>query len=663
MQFLPLSGPGRGVERFDEKPLATAAAKMHAMLQASLAALPRRTKRLILAVMDAALVGVAAWAAFALRLADPWPEMLADRWWLLVAMPLVAVPVFALTRMYDAVVRYMSPRFVLDVAGGVAITALAMPVMVLLAQQAGGFSRSVAIIYGVVAVTLIAGARLGATAWMRSGLAPEAVTAIIYGAGEAGAKLATMLATSERYRVVALVDDDPTTQKTIIGGRPVLRPDALPAIVARYRCTEAFLALDPAAPREHLRSVVQKLLELGLSVRRIPAVSDLVEGRVHVEDVRPIAIEELLGRDVVPPREALLDRDVRGRCVLVSGAGGSIGSELARQIVERQPSRLVLFEQSEYALYEIAAEIRPRAERAGVELQTVLGSVRNADLSERVLRKAKVDTVYHAAAYKHVPMVELNVAEGVANNALGTLAFAEAAIRAEVGRFTLVSTDKAVRPTSVMGASKRLAELVLQALQRRGSATRFCMVRFGNVLGSSGSVVPLFRKQIAAGGPVTVTHPEVIRYFMTIPEAAELVLQAGAMGEGGEVFVLDMGEPVKIADLARLMIRLAGRRERTESSPEGDVELVFTGLRPGEKLHEELLIGDNAEGTEHPMIMRAREREMAWADLEAHLRAVSRACRMGEVDEVRALLAEVVEGYSPQLEGRRTGARSERASA
>lgn len=615
------------------------------MLQASLAALPRRTKRWILAIVDTVLVCVSVWAAFALRLAEPWPDMLAQRWWLLVALPAVSVPVFAMGRMYDAVVRYVGPRFVWDVARAVAVTALFMPLLVVLAQQADNFSRSAAIIYGLVATLLITAARFGANAWMRRGLASSANAALVFGTGDAAANLVGLLRGSERVRVVALIDDDPKARRTIVGGLQVHDFSALESLVAKHEVREAYVALDGHRARSELRSIVERLMGAGLVVRRVPPLRDFVDGRLHLDDVRPFALEELLGRDVVPPREDLLDRNVRGKSVLVSGAGGSIGSELARQIVRREPQRLVLLDNSEYALYEIGKELGPAAQAAGVELVTVLASVRDGTMSHRVFVEHGVQSVYHAAAYKHVPMVEANEIEGVRNNVLGTLAFARAAIDADVGTFVLVSTDKAVRPTSVMGASKRLAELVLQALEHRSEATRFCMVRFGNVLGSSGSVVPLFKAQIAAGGPVTVTHPEVIRYFMTIPEAAELVLQAGALGQGGDVFVLDMGQPVKIADLARLMIRLAGRSERNEDNPRGEVELRFTGLRPGEKLHEELLIGEAEGPTEHPMILRAREDELAWSDLCVHLEALERACEQGDVQELRAQLRATVEGY------------------
>ena len=562
------------------------------MLQAKLAALPRRVKRLVLASVDTVLVCASVWAAFALRLADPWPAMLAERWWLLVVLPLLSIPVFAMGRMYDAVLRYVGPRFVWDVLRSVAVTALFMPLLVLLAQRADNFSRSVAIIYGIVATSAITGTRFAAHAWLRRGLTSMADAAVIFGSGDAAANLLALLRGSERHRVVAMLDDDPKARRTIVGGLAVHGLDALPELVKRHGVREAFVALDGQRERSDLREIVEQLMDQGLAVRRVPLLRDLVDGRIHLDDVRPFALEELLGRDVVPPREALLDRHVRGRVVLVSGAGGSIGSELARQLVRRAPKALWLLDHAEFALYQIEAELRELAAEFGVELHAALGSVRDESSCARLLREAGVQTVYHAAAYKHVPMVEANELEGLRNNTLGTWAFARAAVEAGVDSFVLVSTDKAVRPTSVMGASKRLAELVLQALERRSPSTTFCMVRFGNVLGSSGSVVPLFRRQIAQGGPVTVTHPEVIRYFMTIPEAAELVIQAGALGEGGEVFVLDMGQPVKIADLARLMIRLAGRRERSPEIPDGDVELVFTGLRPGEKLHEELLIGE-----------------------------------------------------------------------
>ena len=621
------------------------------MIRDHLISLPRSAKQLLAMLADASMVSIAVWAAFALRLADPWPEMLANRWWLLVAMPAVTVPIFKLSRLYRTVVRHLGPQFGLSLIYGVTFSALCMPVMVLLSQQTEEFSRSAVIIYWLLAIVGVGGLRLLGRGWFRISMQEGLKPVIIYGAGEAGVQLQSSMAGSERYRVIAFVDDDRAAWKTVINGVSVSSPETLRQLVLKNRCRDIFLAM-PSIDRTERRRIIDRLKSLPVTVRTVPSLAELIDGTASLDDVRPIAIEDLLGRDVVAPRQELLDQCIRGKVVLVSGAGGSIGSELCRQILRLSPKRLVLLERSEVALYEIDRELNEIAqdEDIQVRISPVLGSVRDRVRGEDILRTFAVETVYHAAAYKHVPLVEYNISAGVGNNSLATWSFAEAAAKAGVTSFVLISTDKAVRPTNTMGATKRLAELVLQALQHQHPNTRFCMVRFGNVLDSSGSVVPRFKKQIAMGGPITVTHPEVIRYFMTIPEAAELVIQAGSMGEGGDVFLLDMGEAVKIVDLARLMIRLAGRTERTTDQPHGDIEIQFTGLRPGEKLYEELLIGDNPSGTSHPMIMKANESEMSWEKLKGHLEFLAEACRKPDPKAIRDRLGEVVEGFEPEQE-------------
>ena len=619
------------------------------MIQDKLTMLPRSAKQAVAMLMDAGIVAAAVWGAFALRLASPWPEMLSSRWWLLIAMPLVTIPIFKFARLYRTVVRHLGPQFGLALVYGVTFSSLCMPLMVLLAQQTGDFSRSAAVIYWLLAIVGVGGIRMLGRGWFRGGMRGGLKPVVIYGAGEAGVQLQASLIGSERFRVIAFVDDQRTAWKTVINGVPVREPSNLRQIVLRNRCRDIFLAM-PSIDRVERRRIIDSLKSLPVTVRTVPSLAELIDGTASLDEVRPIAIEDLLGRDVVEPRTELLERCIRDRIVLVSGAGGSIGSELCRQILRQQPRRLVLLERSEVALYEIERELAEicQAESIDVPITPILGSVRDRVRGEDVLRTFGVQTVYHAAAYKHVPLVEYNISAGVGNNSLATWTFAEASIAAGVETFVLISTDKAVRPTNVMGASKRLAELILQALQRSQDKTRFCMVRFGNVLDSSGSVVPRFKQQIASGGPLTVTHPEVIRYFMTIPEAAELVLQAGAMGTGGDVFVLDMGEAVKIADLARLMIRLAGLTERTSEEPHGDIEILYTGLRPGEKLYEELLIGDNVTGTEHSMIMRASEAEIPWEELKTHLEFLVEACRGPAPEDIRNRLHQVVEGYVPE---------------
>jgi FlaA1/EpsC-like NDP-sugar epimerase len=411
------------------------------------------------------------------------------------------------------------------------------------------------------------------------------------------------------------------------------------------------LALDVDSGVDRKR-LLKELEPLSVPVQTVPSMSELVAGQARINDIRDLELEDLLGRDPVRPDSAIVARSLYNKAVMVTGAGGSIGSELCRQIIQHRPRVLVLFEQSEFSLYAIERELQAinRIEGLGVEIHPLLGSVTHRRRCETVMKSFKVETVYHAAAYKHVPLVEQNVIEGVQNNVLGTLHAAEAAIAAGVERFVLISTDKAVRPTNVMGASKRLAELVLQGLAERQSGTVFSMVRFGNVLGSSGSVVPLFRDQIRDGGPVTVTHPDIIRYFMTIPEASQLVLQAGSMGQGGEVFVLDMGEPVKIADLARKMIHLMGLEEKTEDDPGGHIEILFTGLRPGEKLYEELLIGDDPQGTAHPRILMAREAFMLWEQVEEVLSQLQRASQAFDCGALIEVLKNAKTAYSPNGE-------------
>ena len=469
---------------------------------------------------------------------------------------------------------------------------------------------------------------------------------IIYGAGSAGAKLAIELMGDDEFLPVAMVDDDVTLHKKLVKGLIVHSPTNIEAIIHKTKATRVLLAL-PTASRWKRRAVLEYLAQFQVHVQTIPAVTDLISGKARVDDFREVDVEDLLGRDPVPPDLDLLSAAISGKRVMVTGAGGSIGSELCRQILRQEPKSLVLFEISEIALYEIENELRDEAARIGCELLALLGSVHYLDRVREALVTFKINTIYHAAAYKHVPIVEHNLLEGVHNNIFGTLHIAQAAIDAKVDNFILISTDKTVSPTNVMGATKRFAELILQALQNKHESIKFCMVRFGNVLESSGSVVPLFRKQIREGGPVTVTHRDIIRYFMTIPEAAQLVIQAGGMAEGGEVFVLDMGKPVKILDLARRMINLTGCTIRDESEPEGDIEIKYTGLRPAEKLYEELLIGTDVSGTRHPRISQAKEYYIDWERLAPLIAALDDASRVLDRVRVRQILLDSVGEYDP----------------
>ncbi|MEE4381293.1 MAG: nucleoside-diphosphate sugar epimerase/dehydratase [Pseudomonadales bacterium] len=588
----------------------------------------------------------------ALRTGELAPPVLFDLLPVFLLLPLLCLPVFHVLGVYRTVVRFMG----MQVARAILLAAaVATGLLAVVVWWTGvtGLPGTLYILFGLLLAGLMSGTRMVArVALPRPGLRLAACRAVvIYGAGTAGIQLASMLEHGQEYRAIAFVDDDPAKVRTEVRGLRVYRPAKLSKLVERYGVTDVLLAL-PSASRRRRQEIIESLESLPVHVRTIPALQDVISGASKLDELKEVEIEDLLGRDAVPPDLELLDRCIANRSVLVTGAGGSIGGELCRQILARGPSRLVLFEQSELALYSVERSLRALAAGRGVdvELVPILGSVLDQARLERVMRSCRVDTVYHAAAYKHVPIVEANAAEGVTNNVFGTLAAVRASIEAGVRSFVLISTDKAVNPTNVMGASKRVAELVLQGLAGEGGATCLSMVRFGNVLGSSGSVVPLFREQIRVGGPVTVTDPRIIRYFMTIPEAAQLVLQAGALGTGGDVFVLDMGEPVRIVDMARRMIRLSGLTVRDEANPDGDIEIVFTGLRPGEKLYEELLIGGDVSPSGHPMIMRARERCLDWPVLEKRLRILESMCRSGDEAGIRHQLATLVDGYTGGLD-------------
>jgi len=475
---------------------------------------------------------------------------------------------------------------------------------------------------------------------------------VIYGAGSAGVQLASALVHGSEFKTVAFIDDNPLLHKQKINGIKIYPFDSLSYLIEKCHVANLLLAM-PSASRMRIREVIDSLEPYAVHVLSMPSLSDIAHGKVTFDALQEVDIADLLGRDSVAPVTSLLQANVTGKVVMVTGAGGSIGSELCRQIVLLQPHTLVLFEQNEFALYAIEKELEQQVDNDNIAILPVLGSVTNAERVEKVCNTFGVHTIYHAAAYKHVPMVEKNPAEAVWNNIIGTLHTAQAAIHTGVETFVLISTDKAVRPTNTMGATKRFAELILQALSNNATdeqKTRFTMVRFGNVLGSSGSVVPLFREQIAKGGPVTVTDKRIIRYFMTIPEASQLVIQAGAMGQGGDVFVLDMGEPIRIVDLAKRMIHLSGLQIKDEAHPDGDIEIQFTGLRAGEKLYEELLIGDNVSKTTHPRIMRAEESMIVWTELEKILNALTHATREDDFEQLRVILQQAVSGFVPPRE-------------
>lgn len=613
--------------------------------------LPIPLRRALLVLGDTLAVLVAVWAAFAIRLGEWWPELLQDVVWLFPLAVIILIPAFALAGLYRPILRYADETLLhAIVLGASAGILLMMAVWVFLRQ--GIVPRSSWLIAWLVLVALVGGGRLLLRRYLRRRfrLSAPRTPVVIYGAGEAGAQLVQALRYSTEFEPVAFVDDNTRLQGSVILGLKVRAPSRLPRLIARHEAGLILLAL-PSASHRRRREILEALAGLPVRVMALPTLGELTSGARRIDEFREIEVEDILGRDSVQPNLALLRVRVHGKVVLVTGAGGSIGSELCRQILPLRPRRLVLFERSEYALYVIEQELQAMSGNMGlplVELIPLLGSVVHRRRLQMVMERFGVETVYHAAAYKHVPIVEHNPIEGVCNNVFGTWYAAEAALAAGVETFVLISSDKAVRPTNVMGATKRLAELILQGLSSAGGATRLCMVRFGNVLDSSGSVVPLFREQIRRGGPVTVTHPDVERYFMTIPEAAQLVIQASALAQGGEVFLLDMGEPVRILDLARRMIRLSGLTVRDDAQPEGDIEIQFTGLRSGEKLREELLIGSDDLSTEHPMIRRAREGHPPWAAIQEGLDRLDTAAHDFDYPIVRAILQELVTEYQPE---------------
>ncbi|MEZ2744910.1 polysaccharide biosynthesis protein [Halopseudomonas bauzanensis] len=592
--------------------------------------------------------------------------------------PLLAIPLYVRLGMYRTVMRHFGNVALNSIARAVTLGFLAFALVLLLGRDFGWdvlFPRSVYFSYWALSLIFIGGLRLLAREyfmgdWLTAGLPSirardgeaAGLPVAIYGAGAAGMQLLASLKVGRMYKAVAFVDDDPKLIGRTIAGLPVYSGHQVGSMITDTGAAEMLLAL-PSVSRARRQEILVTLQGHSLHVRTIPGIMDLACGKVKVDDLQEVDIADLLGRDPVPPDPSLFQRCIKGQAVMVTGAGGSIGSELCRQIVQSEPTTLVLFEHSEYALYEIHGELEGwiRSRKLDIQLVPIMGSIRNFGRLQDVIGAWKINTIYHAAAYKHVPMVEHNIAEGIMNNVFGTLNTAQAAIRCRVENFVLISTDKAVRPTNVMGSTKRLAELVLQALSAEQAPrlwgeeaqvsqvnrTRFTMVRFGNVLGSSGSVIPRFREQIRRGGPVTVTHPDITRYFMTIPEAAQLVIQAGAMGQGGDVFVLDMGEPVTIVDLARKMIMLSGLTVRDEINPSGDIAVTFSGLRPGEKLYEELLIGDNPEATAHSKIHRANEVYISWSQLLPILDTLRQAVRDDNYNLVRETLLSTVQGYAP----------------
>lgn len=619
---------------------------MTSLVEASerLVQLPRNIKQSFLLCLDMVFVSTAMYSAIALRLGHTDFSLGPVEIGCGVATVTLSSIIFLRLGLYRAVIRFMGQQATWAIVRGVSYSTLVLGAAIFFSRAE--VPRSLPFVYWGLALFFIGGSRLLVRAYYQDKLHSLCEKVIIYGAGESGRQLVTALSHGDRFRAVCYVDDDPHMQRSVINGLPVARPEKIEKLIEQFDVTQVLLAL-PSVSGERRKEIINSLVSLPVYVRTVPKFSDLLLGKADVTQIEDIALEDLLGRDPVPPHPELLDKCITGKVVMVTGAGGSIGSELCRQILMSQPEELILLDSSEYALYNIERELRAMLSKSafGTEMISLLGSVQDRARLQRIFKTFKVQTVYHAAAYKHVPLVEYNIAEGVSNNVFGTWYAAEAALESGVETFVLISTDKAVRPTNIMGASKRFAEMLCQSMGKSQHRTRFCMVRFGNVLGSSGSVVPLFREQIRAGGPITVTHAEVTRYFMTIPESAQLVLQASAMGHGGDVFVLNMGEPVRVLDLAQRMIRLSGLSVRDEENPDGDLEIQFTGLRPGEKLYEELLLGDNVTGTGHPMIMRAEEESPAGEQLQSWLGRLEEYCEQMDCEHIKSVLLEAVSGF------------------
>jgi FlaA1/EpsC-like NDP-sugar epimerase len=618
--------------------------------------LPRATKRLIALSIDAVMCVVSVWFAFYLRLGY-WPHLAAEPAHPVLASIAIALPIFVSFGLYRAIFRYAGSEALITIARAVALYSLPF-MLIYTVIGIDGTPRTIGIIQPILLLLLISASRTLARtmfgeSYTRLWRASDKPRVLIYGAGVAGRELASALNGSSEMRLVGFIDDDAALWRSTMFGVPIFSPDAVEREVEKQRVTDILLAI-PSSTRARRAEIVTQLRELGVHVRTLPSMLDIARGAVSVGDLKDLEIEDLLGRSPIPPDEHLLRMNITGKVVMVTGAGGSIGSELCRQIIRQGPALLLLVDLSEFNLYAIHKELsRVVADSENVEeaddigLLPLLASVSDARRMEEIISTWLPDTIYHAAAYKHVPLVEHNAVEGIRNNVYGTLTTARLAREYRTANFVLISTDKAVRPTNIMGTSKRLAEMVLQAMHEEGGQTCFSMVRFGNVLGSSGSVVPLFRDQISSGGPITITHADITRYFMTIPEAAQLVLQAGAMGTGGDVFVLDMGEPVRIVDLARNMIELSGLTVRDEETPDGDIAIDIVGLRPGEKLYEELLIGNDPIPSSHPRIMRSHEHFLPWRELGGHFASLSAALDAGDAAAARATIRMIVPEYQP----------------
>ena len=610
--------------------------------------LSRQKKQAIMISADVCFLLFAIWLSFALRLGDVWSDKLESNLWILILIPTVSIPIFIKLGLYRSVLKFMGTKVIVTAFQAITITSLILGFIMMIFREAD-MPRTVILIFWCVSSILIVIVRFIFKGLLYSwdNYVNNRKPTIIYGAGSAGAQLVESLRKNHEYAPIAFIDDDVSKHGTFINFTKVYAFKELKNIIDKRNAKNILLAI-PSLSANGKRDLLKKLSKYPVEVKLLPSLSSLVEGKVSIENIRHVEVQDILGRVPVSPKSKLLKKNIQGKNILITGAGGSIGSELCRQIIHLKPSKIVLFDHSEFNLYSIDFELNS-LQIIDCELIPILSDVTNLNMVKSVIEENKIDTIYHAAAYKHVPMVEKNIVEGVYNNAIGTYNVAMCAHECDVENMVLISTDKAVRPTNIMGASKRFSELILQGLNAEKTKTCFSMVRFGNVLDSAGSVVPLFRKQIKEGGPVTVTHSKVTRYFMSIPEAVQLVIQAGAMAKGGDVFVLDMGEPVRILDLAYRMINLSGLSPITNENPEGDVKVVFTGLRQGEKLYEELLIGHDVIQSEHPQIMQANEAKLSWEDVQKSISIIMKSHKNLNDENIRSLLLEKVEGFKPVI--------------
>lgn len=622
------------------------------MFKRKLTNLSRLQKQILMIISDIAILIFSIWFSFVLRLGSYWSEMISVNLWIFFIIPILAIPFFIQFGLYKSVLKFMGTKVIVSTFQSITVICLVLGFLMMIFREID-FPRTVVLIFWFVSSISIILVRFIYKGFLYSwdNYVNDRKPTIIYGAGSAGAQLVESLRKNHEYAPIAFIDDDEAKHGTFINFTRVHPFSELRVLVLRRRVRVILLAI-PSLSEPLKRELLKKLSRYPVEVKILPSLSEIVSGKVSIDNIRHVQVEDILGRPPMKAKLSLLKKNISNKNVLITGAGGSIGSELSRQIIQQKPNKIVFLEHSEFNLYSIDLELNSLNIRK-CEIVPVLADVTNSIVVDSIVKTHQINTIYHAAAYKHVPMVEKNVVEGVFNNVIGTYNVAMAAKENQVENMVLISTDKAVRPTNIMGASKRLSELVLQGLDSQKTKTCFSMVRFGNVLDSAGSVVPLFRKQIKQGGPVTVTHPKITRYFMSIPEAVQLVIQAGAMAKGGDVFVLDMGEPVKILDLAYRMIHLSGLRPITNENPEGDIKIKFTGLRPGEKLYEELLIGKEVVQSQHPQIMQANEDLISWSEIETIVDNIHAAHQSQDDDLIRQILLEKVEGYNPSKQAKK----------